>query len=127
MSNEITARSDPDQPAIYKSGSRATWARHWADWFEGLAITLEDNGETRITGVVTDQAALHLIAPKSAESKEYHCSRLFACNPQKKPLRWQRADERPSQSERGENTMNAQLGAMIEPRDPAARPGARLT
>jgi hypothetical protein len=33
--------------------------RHWADWFEGLAIALEENGETRLTGVVIDQAALH--------------------------------------------------------------------
>ncbi|MBK9125068.1 MAG: hypothetical protein IPM16_18375 [Chloroflexi bacterium] len=31
----------------------------WADWFEGLTITLEDNGETVLTGTVADQAALH--------------------------------------------------------------------
>ena len=31
----------------------------WADWFEGLTITREDNGETRLTGPVVDQAALH--------------------------------------------------------------------
>ncbi len=31
----------------------------WANWFEGLTITLEDNGETLLTGPVTDQAALH--------------------------------------------------------------------
>ena len=31
----------------------------WADWFDGLTITLEDNGDTRITGPVADQAALH--------------------------------------------------------------------
>jgi hypothetical protein len=31
----------------------------WANWFEGLAITREDNGETRLTGPVVDQAALH--------------------------------------------------------------------
>ena len=31
----------------------------WTDWFEGLAITLEDNGETLLTGPVVDQAALH--------------------------------------------------------------------
>ncbi len=31
----------------------------WADWFEGLTITLEDNGETLLTGPVVDQAALH--------------------------------------------------------------------
>lgn len=31
----------------------------WANWFEGLTITREDNGETRLTGPVVDQAALH--------------------------------------------------------------------
>jgi hypothetical protein len=31
----------------------------WAGWFEGLTITLEDNGDTVLTGTVVDQAALH--------------------------------------------------------------------
>ena len=31
----------------------------WAAWFGGLSITLEDNGETLLTGPVVDQAALH--------------------------------------------------------------------
>ena len=29
----------------------------WANWFEGLTITREDNGETLLTGPVVDQAA----------------------------------------------------------------------
>ena len=31
----------------------------WTDWFEGLTLSLEDNGETLLTGSVVDQAALH--------------------------------------------------------------------
>jgi hypothetical protein len=31
----------------------------WVKWFDGLAITLEDNGDTLLTGPVVDQAALH--------------------------------------------------------------------
>jgi hypothetical protein len=31
----------------------------WTNWFEGLTITREDNGETLLTGPVVDQAALH--------------------------------------------------------------------
>jgi hypothetical protein len=31
----------------------------WADWFDGLAITNEPNGEATLTGPVTDQAALN--------------------------------------------------------------------
>lgn len=32
---------------------------HWADWFDGMSITLEDNGDTLLSGPVVDQAALH--------------------------------------------------------------------
>ncbi|NEP84290.1 MAG: hypothetical protein F6K39_42965 [Okeania sp. SIO3B3] len=31
----------------------------WTDWFDGLTITLEDNGDTLLIGPVPDQAALH--------------------------------------------------------------------
>jgi hypothetical protein len=31
----------------------------WTDWFEGLTITREASGETRLTGPVVDQTALH--------------------------------------------------------------------
>ena len=37
---------------------------NWADWFDGLTITLEDNGETLLTGPVVDQAALHGVLRK---------------------------------------------------------------
>ena len=36
----------------------------WADRFEGLTITLEDDGNTLLTGPVTDQAALHGLLKK---------------------------------------------------------------
>ena len=36
----------------------------WAEWFEGLAITLEENGNTLLSGPVTDQAALHGLLKK---------------------------------------------------------------
>jgi len=31
----------------------------WVGWFGGLTITREDSGNTRLTGLVADQAALH--------------------------------------------------------------------
>jgi hypothetical protein len=34
------------------------------DWFEGLTITLENNGDTLLTGPVVDQAALHGLLKK---------------------------------------------------------------
>ena len=33
-------------------------ADRWANWFVGLTITLEDNGDTLLTGPVADQAGL---------------------------------------------------------------------
>jgi hypothetical protein len=36
----------------------------WVVWFEGLTITLEDNGDTLLTGPVVDQAALHGLLKK---------------------------------------------------------------
>ena len=30
----------------------------WTDWFSGLSVTLEENGDTLLTGPVADQAAL---------------------------------------------------------------------
>jgi hypothetical protein len=37
---------------------------HWRDWFDGFTITLTANGETILTGAVTDQAALHGLLKK---------------------------------------------------------------
>jgi len=36
----------------------------WADWFGGLSITLEANGDTLLTGKVVDQAALYGLLKK---------------------------------------------------------------
>jgi hypothetical protein len=33
--------------------------REWVDWFGGLTITLEETGDTLLTGPLADQAALH--------------------------------------------------------------------
>jgi hypothetical protein len=36
----------------------------WEKWFDGLTITLEDDGNTLFTGPVADQAALHGLLKK---------------------------------------------------------------
>jgi len=36
----------------------------WVKWFDGLAITLDEYGNTLLSGPVTDQAALHGILKK---------------------------------------------------------------
>jgi hypothetical protein len=48
-----------DQPMVYQIRVKGHLGRQWTNWFEGLTITLEDNGDTILTGPVVDQAALH--------------------------------------------------------------------
>lgn len=36
----------------------------WAEWFGGMAITWEGDGNTLLTGIVADQAALHGLLKK---------------------------------------------------------------
>jgi hypothetical protein len=31
----------------------------WSEWFEGMTVTLEENGDTTLSGPVADQAALY--------------------------------------------------------------------
>jgi hypothetical protein len=42
----------------YEIRVRGHLAADWSDWFEGLAIRQEANGETTLSGLL-DQAALH--------------------------------------------------------------------
>ena len=51
--------SDKHNPMIYQIRIEGHLGSQWTDWFEGMAITLEDNGETLLTGPVIDQAALY--------------------------------------------------------------------
>lgn len=59
MSNEINSGSEKAQPLVYQIRIKGHLGREWTDWFGGLTITLEDNGDTLLTGPVVDQAALH--------------------------------------------------------------------
>jgi hypothetical protein len=36
----------------------------WVEWFDGLAIRLDENGDTLLSGLVADQAALHGLLKK---------------------------------------------------------------
>lgn len=64
MSGTFNPESDPDQPAIYQIRIKGHLGHQWTDWFEGLTITQEDNGETILTGLVADQAMLHGVLRK---------------------------------------------------------------
>ena len=64
MSNDINSESDPGQPLVYQIRIKGHLRRQWADWFGGLTLTLEDNGETLLTGPVVDQATLYGVLRK---------------------------------------------------------------
>jgi hypothetical protein len=55
---------DHHEPERYEIRIKGHLDDKWADWFEGLTITREDNGETLLTGPVVDQAALHGVLRK---------------------------------------------------------------
>ena len=64
MSNKHNPKTDPSQPMVYQIRIKGHLGHQWTDWFEALAITLEDNGNTLLTGPVIDQAALHGLLKK---------------------------------------------------------------
>ena len=51
--------SNPRQPKIYQIRIKGQLGDQWSDWFEGLTITLEEDGNTLLSGPVVDQSALH--------------------------------------------------------------------
>jgi len=59
MSDNLKREIDPNQPAIYQIRVKGHLGNQWADWFNGLTISLEDNGDTLLTGPIADQAALY--------------------------------------------------------------------
>jgi len=64
MSNKLNSKTDPSQPMVYQIRIKGHLGRQWTDWFGGLTITLEDNGDTLLTGPMVDQAALHGLLKK---------------------------------------------------------------
>ena len=64
MSNKRNPIIDPGQPMIYQIRIKGHLGLQWTDWFEGLTIILEDNGDTLLTGPVVDQSALHGLLKK---------------------------------------------------------------
>lgn len=64
MTNKTNPDSELDRPRVYQIRIRGHLGSQWTAWFENLAITLEENGDTILTGLVTDQAALHGLLKK---------------------------------------------------------------
>ena len=54
-----TQQDDRQQPGWYEIRLKGHLAARWAAWFEGLSLSHQPDGTTRIHGPVVDQAALH--------------------------------------------------------------------
>jgi hypothetical protein len=52
------------QPVVYEIRIKGHLGPQRMVWFDGLTITLEEDGNTLLTGPVIDQAALHGILKK---------------------------------------------------------------
>ena len=64
MSNKLNPEAVPSAATVYQVRIKGHLGPEWSDWFAGLTITLEESGETLLTGPVVDQAALHGLLKK---------------------------------------------------------------
>jgi len=64
MSDTLDLKTDPSRPTVYQIRVKGHLGSQWTDWFGGLTVTLEDNGDTLLTGPIVDQAALHGLLKK---------------------------------------------------------------
>ena len=56
--------SDSSQPVVYEIRIAGHLPLQWSDWFESLAVTLEPDGITLLSGPIVDQAALYALLKK---------------------------------------------------------------
>src|SRR6266516_7199085 len=56
---ESGMESEHVRQEVYQIVVKGHLDSEWSDWFDGLTITLVDNGETILFGPIVDQTALH--------------------------------------------------------------------
>jgi hypothetical protein len=55
------------EPAVYHIRIHGHLDQHWSAWFDGMTITHEPDGTTRLTGPLVDQAALYGVLSKARD------------------------------------------------------------
>jgi hypothetical protein len=55
---------DPSRHRMYRIRVEGHLKSYWSDWFEGLVISTEEDGDTSLCGPVRDQAALYGLLAK---------------------------------------------------------------
>jgi len=63
MADELTQKTDSNEPLTYEVRIKSHLDADWADWLGGLTLTL-DEGDTLLTGPTLDQAALYGLLKK---------------------------------------------------------------
>lgn len=53
-----------DEPSLYQIRLKGHLSSQWAACFDGFTLTNSENGEAVLTGMITDQAALHGVLAK---------------------------------------------------------------
>jgi hypothetical protein len=56
---ETTSPLEDDTGIEYEIKIRGHLEDHWSDWLGGLEISRDAQGNSQLTGIVPDQAALH--------------------------------------------------------------------
>ncbi len=64
MAEDGQPNTGSGEGTIWEIRIKGHLGRQWTDWFDGLTITLEADGDTRLTGPLPDQAALHGVLRK---------------------------------------------------------------
>ncbi len=64
MSETHASTENQYEPGLYEIRIKGHLVDRWSDWFGGLTITLEEDGNTLLNGPVIDQAALHGLLKK---------------------------------------------------------------
>jgi NADPH:quinone reductase-like Zn-dependent oxidoreductase len=64
MSKKNDFQPDHGEETAYQIRLKGHLGLEWTDWFGGLVITLEEDGDTLLSGMVVDQAALHGVLKK---------------------------------------------------------------
>ena len=64
MPNELHSANDFDEPLAYQIRLKGQLGSEWAEWFGGLSMTPDADGNTQLISPAIDQAALHGILKK---------------------------------------------------------------
>jgi hypothetical protein len=64
MSETPTPIKAHPEPKLYEIRVKGHLDAHWSSQFEGLTITLKEDGDTLLTGTIVDQASLHGLLKK---------------------------------------------------------------